>query len=119
MIPTPVTSVVMLPKITRRPLRPPPTRPRCSAQGLQWYTSSMRQDADGDMADQFLSESSSVHGAKRSHTGRARELPPLQVLLRRAVPYLHLACHINIFGRHQNVWQSIDLQKMSALLLNR
>ncbi len=57
----------------------PTTPPTFPAQGLQWYTSSMRQDADGDLADQFLSEPSSGHGAKRSYSGRERELPSLQV----------------------------------------
>lgn len=65
------------------------------AQGLQWYKSRMQQDADGDVADQFLSEpraSASAgatsagsstpeapQGAKRPRTGRERQLPPLQV----------------------------------------
>ena len=43
----------------------------------------MQQDADGDVADQFLSElpapPSPAHETKRPHTGRERPLPPLQV----------------------------------------
>ena len=39
----------------------------------------MRQDADGDVADQFLSEPSAGHAPKRQRSGRERELPPLQV----------------------------------------
>ena len=50
-----------------------------AAQGLDWYTSSMRQDADGDLADQFLSEPSAGHAPKRQRSGRERELPALQV----------------------------------------
>jgi len=65
------------------------------AQGLQWYKSRMQQDADGDIADQFLSEPrasaaagatsagssnpEALQGAKRPRTGRERQLPPLQV----------------------------------------
>lgn len=49
------------------------------AQGLQWYKSRMQQDADGDVAHQFLSEQASPQEPKRPRTCRERPLPPLQV----------------------------------------
>ena len=72
-----------------------PTAPCFPAQGLQWYTSSMRQDADGDLADQFLSEPSSGHGAKRSHSGRERELPSLQVHQPEVAPCSSCGNHVS------------------------
>lgn len=51
-------------------------------QGLSWYKSRMQQDADGDVAHQFLSEQQPAQAApaepKRPRTGRERPLPPLQ-----------------------------------------
>ena len=52
------------------------TVPICVEQGLDWYTEQLKQDADGDFADEFLEESS-VQQRSAQHS----KCSPLQVCL--------------------------------------
>jgi hypothetical protein len=61
---------------------PPLTRRALAAQGLEWFARVLRQDDDGDVADEFLEETSSEDAAERSAAaaapgarGRLRPLP--------------------------------------------
>jgi hypothetical protein len=58
-------------------------------QGLTWYTSKLKEDCDGDVAEEFLEEPPGEPSTSQLASSQRGAIPPLQVVLR-----AHFSCRV-------------------------